>query len=116
VYGPRVRLGRLRERIGDGWGRIRSTGPAGLVWAAAGLSILLAVLSLADARGLQTLRARRRDCEAKEQANRALREENLRLRQIARSLQEPVDRAALEREARRQLGWVKADEILFKFE
>jgi cell division protein FtsB len=86
------------------------------VWAAAALSVLLAVLSLADARGLQAWRTRRADCDAKAARNATLRDENARLRRIARSLQEPVDSAALEREARRQLGWVKADEILFKFE
>ncbi|MFL5418623.1 MAG: septum formation initiator family protein, partial [Myxococcales bacterium] len=51
-----------------------------------------------------------------ESANGALREENARLSRRARRLSGPGDSEALERAARERLGYLRADEVLFKFE
>jgi cell division protein FtsB len=111
-----VSLASLRERLSSLPERVANSGPAGLVAAAALLALALALLSLADPRGLRRFRALRSDVERQERANLLLREQNAELQRIVRSLSVPVEPAALEKAAREQLGWVKPDEILFKFE
>ena len=46
----------------------------------------------------------------------ALREENARLSRRAKRLSGPGDAQALEKAAREKLGYLRGDEVLFKFE
>jgi cell division protein FtsB len=96
--------------------RIHATGPLGLVYVAAVIALVVAVSSVADSRGISRLRLLRADCARQQAANDALREQNSALLRTIQSLGDPIDRAALERAAREQLGYVKQDEIVFKFE
>ncbi|GAC1341129.1 MAG: hypothetical protein NVS2B9_14120 [Myxococcales bacterium] len=91
-------------------------GPLALIWAAAGLSLALVLLSLADGRGVRRLSLLRADVARAEAANAALRVRNAELARTVQKLGPKVDPAALERAAREQLGFVKQDELLFKFE
>lgn len=79
-------------------------------------SLLISVFSLADPRGLARLSRLRAESARQEQRNRELREDNARLQRTVKLLSPPVDPAALERAAREQLGFVRPDEVLFKFE
>ena len=79
-------------------------------------SVSLSALSLADAGGLRRLDRLRADIQRQEQKNRALRAENARLEKTIRELSPPIQPAALEKAAREQLGFVKQDEVLIKFE
>src|SRR5258708_18521543 len=79
-------------------------------------SLTMAGLSLADPRGLRRLRRLESDIARQELKNGELREENARLLRTAKDLSPPVNPAALERAAREQLGFVRQDELLFKFE
>ncbi len=75
------------------------------------VAIVLATDALVGEKGLvETMRARR---EARQEAARleALREENVRLREEVRLLNE--DPARIEAEARRQLGLIRPGEVLF---
>ena len=76
----------------------------------------MVAMSLADPKGLRRLERLRSDIERQEQKNRELREENARLSRTVKDLSPPVNPAALERAAREQLGFVRQDELLFKFE
>ena len=96
--------------------RAAKSGPTGLVWCAAAVAAVLVVLSLADAGGVRRWRALRRDVERQQRANQLLLEQNAELQRTVEALSPPMDLAALERLTREQLGWVKPDEILFKFE
>ncbi len=96
--------------------RIHATGPLGLVYVAAVIALAIAVSSVADSRGLSRLRLLHADCARQQAANDALREQNSALLRTIQTLGDPIDRAALERAAREQLGYVKQDEIVFKFE
>src|SRR5438309_8537725 len=87
-----------------------------LVLGALGASLCLGAMSLADPKGLRRLERLRSDIERQEQKNRELREENARLSRTVKELSPPVNPAALERAAREQLGFVRQDELLFKFE
>ena len=87
-----------------------------LVAGAALLSLLLVIASLADARGLSRLHRIEHDLSRQELANRQLRDENAALARIVKSLSPPVNDAALEKAAREQLGFVREDEVVFKFE
>jgi len=71
---------------------------------------------VADPRGLSRLRRIEDDLRKQEAANRALRGENAGLARVVKSLSPPVNNTALEKAAREQLGFVKPDELLFKFE
>lgn len=85
-----------------------------LVWAAAGVSLVLAVGSLAGEGGFRRYARLRRDVQSLEDRNLRLRGDNARLRQeIARLRTEPL---AVERAAREQLGLVKAGEVVFNLE
>lgn len=90
--------------------------PRSLVLSAAAASLLIASLSLADPRGLRRLQRLDRDLERQQAANRALRKENESLRRTVQALSAPIDPRVLERAAREQLGFVRSDEVLFKFE
>jgi cell division protein FtsB len=92
------------------------SGPLALLGGAAALSLALVVFSLADAGGLRRLSLLRRDAAKAEAGNASLRAENTRLSRTVRKLGTRVDPSALERAARQQLGFVKQDELLFKFE
>jgi cell division protein FtsB len=87
-----------------------------LVIGAFAASLCMGAMSLADARGLPRLRRLRADIERQEQKNRELRAQNARLARTVRELSSPIQPAALEKAAREQLGFVRQDEVLFKFE
>src|SRR6266403_889083 len=87
-----------------------------LVIGALAASACLSAISLGDPRGLRRLDRLRADIERQEQRNRALRAENARLVKTIRELSPPIQPAALEKAAREQLGFMKQDEVLFKFE
>jgi len=87
-----------------------------LVLGALFASIALASVSLADPRGLRRLQKLEADIARQAQRNRELREENARLSRTVKDLSPPVNAAALERTAREQLGFVRPDDVLFKFE
>ena len=79
-------------------------------------SLCLAAMSLADPKGLRRLERLRADLDRQEQKNRELRVQNARLVKTVRELSPPIQPSALERAAREQLGFVRQDELLFKFE
>lgn len=79
-------------------------------------SIALVACSVVDPRGLSRLRKIEADIARQEQQNHELREENTRLARTVRELSPPINPSAVERAAREQLGWVKADEVLFQFQ
>ncbi len=79
-------------------------------------SLVISAVSLADPKGLRRLERLRSDIDRQEQKNRELREENARLSRTVKELSPPVNPVALERAAREQLGFVRQDELLFKFE
>jgi cell division protein FtsB len=94
----------------------RISRPRTLVAGAAVASLVIAAAALADPRGVPLLRRLGQDIARQEAANQALREENARLRQRVRALSAPIDPRVLEKEAREQLGFVRPDEVLVKFE
>lgn len=79
-------------------------------------SLFIIGLSLADPKGLARFERLRAEAARQEQRNRELRDENARLAKTAKELSPPVNQAALEKAAREQLGFVRPDEVLFKFE
>ena len=87
-----------------------------LVLAALLGSLSISGLSLLDPGGLPRLRRLLSDIERQEQKNRVLRAENARLSKTVRELSPPLRPSALEKAAREQLGFVRQDEVLFKFE
>lgn len=87
-----------------------------LVFGAFAASLCLGAMSLADPKGLRRLERLRSDIERQEQKNRELRAQNARLVKTVRELSPPIQPSALERTAREQLGFVRQDEVLFKFE
>lgn len=87
-----------------------------LVLGALVASVAIAVLSLADPKGLRRLDRLQQDIARQEQKNHDLREENARLERTVHELSAPLSSAALEKAAREQLGFVRQDELLFKFE
>jgi cell division protein FtsB len=87
-----------------------------LVLGALALSVCMSATSLAGPKGLPRLRRLRADIERQEQKNRELREQNARLAKTVRELSPPLQPRALEKAAREQLGYVRQDEVLFKFE
>ena len=87
-----------------------------LVLGALLISLGISALSLLDPGGLPRLRRLRGDIERQEEKNRLLRAENARLSKTVRELSPPLRPAALEKAAREQLGFVRQDEVLFKFE
>ncbi|HYY53247.1 MAG TPA: septum formation initiator family protein [Myxococcales bacterium] len=79
-------------------------------------SLSMSAISLADPKGLRRLERLGSDIDRQEQKNRELRTENARLERTVRELSPPLQPRALERAAREQLGYVRQDEVLFKFE
>jgi cell division protein FtsB len=79
-------------------------------------SLAMSAASLLDPKGLQRLQRLGADIERQEQQNRELRAENARLQKTVRELSPPLSSEALEKAAREQLGFVRPDEVLFKFE
>ena len=96
--------------------KVPTSGPLALIGGAAAIAIALVASSLVDAHGIRRLLVLRRDVARAEAANAELRAENAELARTALKLGAKVDPAALERAARQQLGFVKQDELLFKFE
>ena len=84
----------------------------GALLASAGMS----ATSLLDPNGLRRLERLRADIHRQEEKNSARRAENARLAKTVRELSPPLQPAALEKAAREQLGFVRQDEVLFKFE
>ena len=87
-----------------------------LVLGAVLASVVISAVSLADPKGLRRLERLRFDIERQELKNAELREENARLSKTVKELSPPVNPAALEKAAREQLGFVRSEEVLFKFE
>src|SRR5205823_9320416 len=87
-----------------------------LVLGAFAASLCMSAISLGDPKGLRRLERLGSDLERQEQKNRELREENARLAKTVRELSPPLQDWALEKAAREQLGFVRQDEVLFKFE
>lgn len=87
-----------------------------LVLGALVASLAMSAMSLADPKGLRRLERLRADIERQQQQNRDLRAENARLLKTVRELSPPLHPVALEKAAREQLGFVRQDEVLFKFE
>jgi cell division protein FtsB len=79
-------------------------------------SLAMSAASLLDPKGLRRLQRLGADIERQEQQNRELRAENARLQKTVRELSPPLSSEALEKAAREQLGFVRPDEVLFKFE
>jgi cell division protein FtsB len=94
----------------------RTRGPLAVVAAAAVVSVAMVVAALFDPHGMRLLRRLDQDIARQESANQALREENARLQRRVRALSSPIDPRVLEKEAREQLGFVRPDEVLVKFE
>jgi len=94
----------------------RTRGPLALVAVAAVVSLAMVVTALFDAHGARLLRKLDQDIARQESANQSLREENARLQRRVRVLSSPIDPRVLEKEAREQLGFVRPDEVLVKFE
>jgi cell division protein FtsB len=90
--------------------------PRQLLLGAALVSALLAAAAFWDSGGLSHLRKLEGDVARQEAANAALRDENGRLSRRAKRLSAPGESQALEKAAREKLGYVRADEVLFKFE
>jgi cell division protein FtsB len=90
--------------------------PGRLLVAAAVLSTIIAAAAFWDAKSLPLLRKLRADGARQEAANAALREENARLSRKVKRMSGPGEAQALEKAARERLGYVKGDEVLFKFE
>jgi cell division protein FtsB len=91
-------------------------GPRVLVAGAALASLAMAAAALLEPGGVRLLRKLDQDIARQESANQALREENARLQRRVRALTSPIDPRVLEKEAREQLGFVRPDEVLVKFE
>jgi cell division protein FtsB len=90
--------------------------PGRLLLGAAVLSIVIAAAAFWDAKGLPLLRRLDADAARQEAANTALREENARLTRRVKQMSGPGEAQALEKAARERLGYVRDDEVLFKFE
>jgi len=80
------------------------------------LSAGMSAMSLLDPDGVRRLSRLQADIERQKEKNRELREENARLARTVRELSPPLQPSALEKAAREQLGFVRQDEVLFKFE
>lgn len=96
--------------------RSSMSGQRRLVLGAFAASVCMTAVSLLDPGGVQRLSRLQSDIDRQQQKNRELREENARLSRTVRELAPPTSSAALEKAAREQLGFVRQDEVLFKFE
>ena len=91
-------------------------GHRALVLGAALASLALTVSALAEPGGVRLVRRLDLDIARQEAANQKLREENAQLGRRVRALSSPIDPRVLEKQAREQLGFVRPDEVLVKFE
>ena len=94
----------------------RAVRPHKLVLGAALVAALIAAAGFWDSNGLSRLRKLQGEVARQQAANAALREENGRLSRRAKRLSGPGEAQALEKAAREKLGYVRDDEVLFKFE
>jgi cell division protein FtsB len=90
--------------------------PGRLLLGAAILSTLIAAAVFWDTKGLRRLHKLDADAARQEAANASLREENARLSRRVKQMSGPGEAQALEKAARERLGYVRDDEVLFKFE
>jgi cell division protein FtsB len=104
----------MRMRVREVWAAMSPQ--QRLVLGALLASVAMTALSLGDPKGLSRLERLRRDIGRQEEQNHKLREANASLERTARDLSQPVNPAALEKAAREQLGFVRPDDVLFKFE
>jgi cell division protein FtsB len=74
------------------------------------------LLSLLDPRGVRQLRKLRHDLDRQEAANAALRAQNAELQRAVQQLGPGASSRALEKAVREGLGFVREDEVVFKFE
>ncbi|MBX5482168.1 MAG: septum formation initiator family protein [Myxococcaceae bacterium] len=84
------------------------------VYVAVGSASVLALVSMADARGFRRYLTLRRDVAELEARNAALRAQNEQMVREIEALRK--DRAALERAAREELGYVRPGEVVFNVE
>ena len=98
------------------YGRAMPLRPGRLLLGAAILAIVIAAAAFWDAKGMRLLRKLGADAARQETANAALREENARLSRRVKHMSGPGETQALEKAARERLGYVRDDEVLFKFE
>lgn len=111
-----MRFEELRARVRSVRERVSARAPLALVLASAALSAALVAASLAGAGGVRQLKSLQRDAAKAEAVNRTLEAQIQELERTARALGNPPDPRALEKAAREQLGYIKQDELLFKFE
>src|SRR5436190_20953664 len=102
-----------------------SPGPAGLaahprqarlVFIAGIVSLLGLMLALVDPRGVRQLRRLRHDLDRQVAANDSLKAQNAELRRSIEALGPKASQRALEKAVREGLGFVRDDEVVFKFE
>ena len=111
-----MRFASLRSRLTAFRARVDGKGPQTLVASAAVLSVVLIASSLLGPGGVRRLQLLRADLQRQEASNAALRAQLVELERVAKALGNPPDAKALEKAAREQLGYIRADELLFKFE
>src|SRR5213592_4351391 len=87
-----------------------------LLLGALAASLCMSAMSLADPKGLRRLERLAADIERQEQKNRELRGKNAPRAGPARGLSPPLQPRGLERAAGEQLGYVRQEKVLFKFE
>jgi len=87
-----------------------------MVLIAAIVSLLGLLLALFDPRGVRQLRRLRHDLARQQAANDALEAQAAELERVAKALGPGASRRALEKAVREQLGFVRGDEVVFKFE
>ncbi|MFL5318019.1 MAG: FtsB family cell division protein [Myxococcaceae bacterium] len=83
-------------------------------WVAIGTAAVLAVISVADARGFRRYLALKADVQSLTERNHALEEQNAAMLREVEALR--GDQKALERAAREELGFVKPGEIVLNLE
>ena len=95
--------------------RARHPRHARFVTAAALAALCGLALALIDPRGVRQLRRLSSEIARQRDANEALRREKAQLERAAKALSGSSTKA-LEKAAREQLGFVREDEVVFKFE
>lgn len=84
------------------------------IWMAVGTAAVLAAISVADARGFRRYLRLQQDVQSLTERNHALEEQNAAMLREVEALRS--DKAALERAAREELGFVKPGEIVLNLE
>jgi cell division protein FtsB len=80
------------------------------------VSLVGLLLVLADPRGVRQLRKLRHDLDRQAAANETLKAQNAELEKVLKALGPGASQRALEKAVREQLGHVRDDEVVFKFE